>query len=75
MDTGRSVDKHPMRDFLPYIVIHNTLSICSRIAGWETRDPRRGLKLSHLVSSHMVLIRQADLDESQATDAHQYWAD
>ena len=44
-----------------FCIIHNKLSICDRMAGWGTRDPRRGLKLSHLVSSRMVLIRQAGL--------------
>ena len=55
------MDKHHARDFLPNIVIHNTVSICDRMAGWGTRDPIRGLKLSRLVSSHMVLIRQVGL--------------
>ena len=55
------MDKHPARDFLPNIVIHNTHSICGRMAGRGTWDPRRGLKFSRLVSSRMVLIRQAGL--------------
>ena len=57
----RSMDKHLPRDFLPNIVIHNILSICSRIAGRGTRDPKRGLKFSRLISSRMVLIRWAGL--------------
>ena len=61
MDTRRSVDKHLVRDFLPNIVIHSTLSICGRMAGRWTQDPRRGLKLSRLVSSHMILLWQAGL--------------
>ena len=44
-----------------FCIIHNELSICGRMADWGTRDPRRGLKLSCLVSSRMVLIRQVDL--------------
>ena len=43
-------------------IIHYELLICSRMAGWGTWDHRRGLKLSRLVSSHMVLIRQVGLD-------------
>ena len=31
------MDKHPARDFLPNIVIHNTLSICGRMADWGTQ--------------------------------------
>ena len=31
------------------------------MAGWGTQDPIRGLKLSRLVSSRMVLIRKAGL--------------
>ena len=50
------MDKYPARDFLPNIVIHNTLSICGRIAGWGTQDPRRVLGLYHLVDSRVVLI-------------------
>ena len=42
MDIGRPVDKYPVGDFFPNIVIHNSLSICGKMAGWETRDPRRG---------------------------------
>ena len=55
------MEKYLASDFLPNIVIHNTLSICGRMAGWGTWDLRRGLKLSCLVSSRMVLIWQADL--------------
>ena len=62
MDSRKSVDKHPACDFLPNIVIHNILSICGRMDNRGTRDPRRGLKLSRLVSSRMVLIRRAGLD-------------
>ena len=50
------MDKHPARDLLPNVVIHNTLSICSRMAGWGTRDSRRVLGLYCLVGSHVVLI-------------------
>ena len=61
MDTRRSMDKHPARDFLPNIIIYNTLFICNKTASWGTWDPIRGLKLSRLISSHMVLIRRASL--------------
>ena len=61
MDIRRSVDKHPVCDFLPNIVIHNILSICNRMAGRGTWDPRRGLKLSYLVSSSIIQIRRAGL--------------
>ena len=44
-----------------FCIIHNELPKYGRMADWGTRDPRRGLKLSSLVSSLMVLIRQADL--------------
>ena len=44
-----------------FYIIHNKLFICGRMAGWGTRDPIRDLKLSRLVSSRMVLIRQAGL--------------
>ena len=50
------MDKCPACDFLPNIVFHNTLSICGRIAGWGTRDPRRVIRLYHLVGSHVVSI-------------------
>ena len=36
------MDKYPMLDFLPNIVIHNILSICGKMADWGTRDPKRG---------------------------------
>ena len=42
-------------------IIHNELFICGRMAGWGTRDPKRSLKLPCLVSSLMILIRQAGL--------------
>ena len=53
---GRSVDKYPTRDLFPYIVIHNTLSICGRVADWGTRDPRQVLRLHRLVGFRVVLI-------------------
>ena len=56
MDTGRSVDKYPARDFLPNIVIHNTLFIYDRMTGYVTRDPKRALGLYHLVGFRVVLI-------------------
>ena len=40
------MDKYPASDFLPNIAIHNTLSICGRMASWRTRDPRWVLRLS-----------------------------
>ena len=51
------MDKYPICIFLLNIFIHNKLSIFGRMAGWGTQDPRRGLELYRLVSSHMVLIR------------------
>ena len=53
---GKSVDKYLARDIFPNIVIHNTLSICGRVADWGTRDPRRILRLHRLVGSRVVLI-------------------
>ena len=50
------MDKYLSSDFLPNIVIHNTLFICGRIAGWGTRDPIRVLGLYHLVGFRVVLI-------------------
>ena len=44
-----------------FCIIYNELSICGRMVGLRTRDPRWGLKLSRFVSSCMVLIRQVDL--------------
>ena len=44
-----------------FCIIHNELLIYDKIDDWGTRDPKRGLKLSRLVSSCMVLIRQAVL--------------
>ena len=41
MDIGRPMDKYHAGDFFPDIVIHNTIFICGRMVGWETRDPRR----------------------------------
>ena len=34
------MDKYLVSDFLLNIVIHNTLFICGRMAGWGTRDPK-----------------------------------
>ena len=51
MDVGRSVDKYLEGDLFPNIVIHNTLSICGRVAGWGTRDSERVLRLHRLVGS------------------------
>ena len=50
------MDKYPMSDFLPNIVIHSTISICCMIAGWGTQDPRWVLGFYRLVSSRAVLI-------------------
>ena len=50
------MDKYPVRDFLPNIVIHNTLSICGRMADWGTQDPKRVLGLYRMVGSRVVLI-------------------
>ena len=50
-----------MRDFLPNIIIHNTLSICDKMADRGPRDLIQGLKLYRLVSSCMILIRRASL--------------
>ena len=50
------MDKYPAHDFLPNIVIHNTLFIYGRMAGWGTRDPRRVLGLYYLVGSHTISI-------------------
>ena len=50
------MDKYPVSDFLPDIVIHNTISICGRMAGWGTRDPKRVLGFYCLVGSRVVLI-------------------
>ena len=44
-----------------FCIIHNELPICNRMAGLGIRDPIRGLKLSRLVSSHMILIWQVGL--------------
>ena len=62
MDIGRPVDKYPTSDLFSNIVIHNTLSICGKMADWGTRDPRRVLGLHRLVGSYVVLIRWAALD-------------
>ena len=56
MDIRRSMDKYPADDFISNIVIHNTLSICDRMAGWGTWDPRCVLGLHRLVGSCVVLI-------------------
>ena len=61
MDTERYVDKYPARDFLPNIIIHNTLSICGRMIGWGTRDPRQVLGLYRLVGFRVVSIWWAGL--------------
>ena len=50
------MDKYRARDFLLNIVIHNTLSICGRMVGWGTWDPRRVLGLYRLVGSRVVSI-------------------
>ena len=50
------MDKYPASDFLPNIVIHNTLSICGRIASWGSRDPKQVLGFYRLVGSRVVLI-------------------
>ena len=56
MDVERSVDKYLEGDLFPNIVIHNTLSICGRVASWGTRDSGRVLRLHRLVGSFVVLI-------------------
>ena len=56
MDIRRFVDKYLVSDFFPNIVIHDTLSICGRMADWGIRDPRRVLGLYHPVGSRMDLI-------------------
>ena len=61
IEIRKFVDKYLLRNFRLNVFIHNELSKCGRMAGWGTRDPRRDLKLSRLVSSHMILIRQANL--------------
>ena len=55
------MDKYPTRDFLHNIVIHNTLSICGKMAVWGTRDPRRVPGLYRLIGSRVVLIWWAGL--------------
>ena len=50
------MDKYPASDFLPNIVIHNTLSICNRMIGWGTWDPIQVLGFYHLIGSRVVLI-------------------
>ena len=50
------MDKYPASDFLPNIVIHNTLSICDKMAGWGTWDPRRVLGLYRQVGLRVILI-------------------
>ena len=61
MDIGRPVDKYLVGDFFPNIVIYNTLSICSRMVGWGTQDPRLVLELHRLVGFRVVLIQWAVL--------------
>ena len=55
------MDKYLLRIFRLNVFIHNELFKCGRMARWGTRDLRRDLRLFRLVSSHMVLIRQAGL--------------
>ena len=55
------MDKYTACDFLPNIVIHNTLSICGRMADSETQDPKWVLGLYRLVGSCVVSIWWADL--------------
>ena len=50
------MDKYHANDFLPDIVIYNTLSICGRMASWGTWDPIRVLGFYRLVGSCVVLI-------------------
>ena len=50
------MDKYPVSDFLPNIVIQITISICGWIVGWGTWDPRRVLGFYRLVGFYMVLI-------------------
>ena len=50
------MDKYPVGNFFPNIVIHNTLSLCGRMVGWGTQDPRRVMGLHSLVGSHVVLV-------------------
>ena len=55
------MDKYLVFNFLPNIVIDNTLSIFGGMADWGTRDPRRVLGFYCLVGSHLVLIWRAVL--------------
>ena len=55
------MNKYHTSDFLPDIVIHNTLFICDKMASWGTQDPRRVLGLYRLVGSHVFLIKWAIL--------------
>ena len=50
------MDKYLANDFLPDIVIHNTLSICGTMIGWGIWDPIRVLGFYCLIGFHMVLI-------------------
>ena len=51
------MDKYHAFDFFFFnIVIHNTLFIYGRMAGYEIRDPKRVLGFYRLVGSHIVLI-------------------
>ena len=50
------MDKCDASNFLPNIGLHNTLSICSRMASWGTWDPRRVLGFHCLIGSRVVLI-------------------
>ena len=53
---GRLVDKYLVGDFFSNIVIHNTISMCDRVADRGTRDPEWVLRLYHLMGSLVVLI-------------------
>ena len=50
------MNKYHASDFLPNIVINNTLSICGKMIGRGTRDPRQVLGFYRLVGSRVVLI-------------------
>ena len=55
------MDKYILHILRLNVFIHNELSKCGRMAGWETRDPRRDLRFPRLESSRIVLIRQTYL--------------
>ena len=50
------MDKYHVSDFLPNIVIHNTISICGRMVGWGSRDPKWVLGFYHLVGYRVIII-------------------